>query len=40
MEKVVFDACDDPKVVSGDVEYEYDEEDWFGLSYTRQVGEG
>ena len=28
----ILDACDDPKVVSGYVEYEHDEEDWFGLN--------
>ena len=28
----ILDACDDPKVVSGNVEYEHDEEDWFGLN--------
>ena len=28
----ILDACDDPKVVLGDVEYKHDEEDWFGLN--------
>ena len=28
----ILDACDDPKVVSRYVAYEYDEEDWFDLN--------
>ena len=28
----ILNACDDPNVVSGYVEYEHDAEDWFGLN--------